>query len=564
MLKSLKLIRFDRESVLRNRKESLIAALLIKSVLVTAHAAQEEVIWGRVDQYPGLQTRKLLREYTDLQKTKHRRYAQYYQGIAVWGAEVIYHQPQGFSEFATGIWIRDIHKDIGSLKAVISPAQAINIATTKIKAISKPRVEKRIFITTKKQAVLSYYVSFAADGQLPRVLINASTGEVLHQWDASNKNEVGQGPGGVTFNNLTYRPGQYQFGNAINGLLALGKMDVQVANTNCIMQNALFFVVNLLNQTKANLPFSFPVSYQNEQTYNLQPFQYACNPPDYLNNNDNGYAPANMGISPINDVNYFVLQTNRMLTTHYMVTNPIANELPLRIYTHIADYDNATACSTYCMDESNVDGPPQLNFGNGDNQSAPLTDPGTCGHEFCHLVTDNFSRLIYAQQSGGVNESFSDMCDFALKNYLTKTYPWLWNGQDWTIGLDISKTQTPVRYMNNPPLDGHSIDNAANFEPDMDVHYSSGVFNKAFYLLSTTPGWNVDRAFEVMLQANMNYWIPSSSFDFASCGAIQAAYDRGYSYQDVINVFQNVGVTCLVGVKYWQDESQPTKQVTSA
>ena len=42
------------------------------------------------------------------------------------------------------------------------------------------------------------------------------------------------------------------------------------------------------------------------------------------------------------------------------------------------------------------------------------------------------------------------------------------------------------RYMADPPLDGKSIGTAADFCPGMDVHHSSGVFNKAFYLLATT------------------------------------------------------------------------------
>jgi Zn-dependent metalloprotease len=60
--------------------------------------------------------------------------------------------------------------------------------------------------------------------------------------------------------------------------------------------------------------------------------------------------------------------------------------------------------------------------------------------------------------------------------------------------------------MNNPPQDGQSIDNAANFTSSMDVHYSSGVYNKAFYLLATKAGWNGQKAFKVFARANALYW----------------------------------------------------------
>ena len=38
--------------------------------------------------------------------------------------------------------------------------------------------------------------------------------------------------------------------------------------------------------------------------------------------------------------------------------------------------------------------------------------------------------------------------------------------------------------MAEPTMDGISIDNAANYREDMDVHYTSGIYNKAFYLLA--------------------------------------------------------------------------------
>ena len=40
----------------------------------------------------------------------------------------------------------------------------------------------------------------------------------------------------------------------------------------------------------------------------------------------------------------------------------------------------------------------------------------------------------------------------------------------------------------------------------LDVHYSSGVYNKAFYLLATKPGWNTQKAFQAFARANDLYW----------------------------------------------------------
>jgi hypothetical protein len=101
-----------------------------------------------------------------------------------------------------------------------------------------------------------------------------------------------------------------------------------------------------------------------------------------------------------------------------------------------------------------------------------------------------------------------------------------------------------LRYMNNPPLDGGSIDNASKFTSSMDVHYSSGVYNKAFYLLATKAGWNTRKAFEVMADANNLYWTASSTFNQGACGVEKAATNRGYVTADVTAAFAAVGVSC--------------------
>jgi pseudolysin len=80
----------------------------------------------------------------------------------------------------------------------------------------------------------------------------------------------------------------------------------------------------------------------------------------------------------------------------------------------------------------------------------------------------------------------------------------------------------------------------------MDPHLSSGVFNKAFYLLAHQPDWSVAKAFTVMLEANQKYWLPSSTFESAACGVIQAAKDRQWNKQAVVDSFKEVGVTCPI------------------
>lgn len=73
---------------------------------------------------------------------------------------------------------------------------------------------------------------------------------------------------------------------------------------------------------------------------------------------------------------------------------------------------------------------------------------------------------------------------------------------DWIVGADIFKSSGGLRYFDQPSRDGRSIDHASQYYSGIDVHYSSGVFNRAFYLLANKSGWNVRKGFEVFAVAN--------------------------------------------------------------
>lgn len=503
-------------------------------------------------------------------KISHLRYDQYYQGIPVWGAQIIYHlSPKAnFKPWVTGMLATDLETDIKDINHKLSADKALAIAVNKYhkSPSSKPKVTAIIYLlkTQSSSAVAAYHVRFGgvtADGHpaLHELIINANTGTIIQHWNGLNTKQVGgHGPGGDQVSNLPYRAGNYQFGKQIPGVNSLGVMNVNYDGVStCSIANAQFTVINLKNQV---------INTENKSPISGPTFTYPCAPPYFTNLNDNGDAPVNKGISPINDVTYFTQKTFDMYKNVYKVAYPIGNSrssLPVRSFTHLGELDNAFACDIECVKTFGYGGTTQIMvYGNGESppngKYFPLTDIETVGHEISHLVTSNFSKLIYANQSGGINEAFSDMAGVALESYvnsINKPFK-IWSGpaanapDAWNIGLAVSAENPPkpIRYFNNPPLDGHSIGNAANYRPGMDPHYSSGVFNKAFYLLSTTRGWTVERSFQIMLDANMSYWIPSTNFEYAACGVIQAAANRGYNYLDVINAFKKVGVNCLVGI----------------
>jgi Zn-dependent metalloprotease len=76
------------------------------------------------------------------------------------------------------------------------------------------------------------------------------------------------------------------------------------------------------------------------------------------------------------------------------------------------------------------------------------------------------------------------------------------------------------------------------------VHYSSGVYNKAFCTLAKSSNWNTKKAFEVFAHANEMYWTATSTYNSGACGVENSADDYGYSRSDVVAAFNAVGVTC--------------------
>ena len=84
------------------------------------------------------------------------------------------------------------------------------------------------------------------------------------------------------------------------------------------------------------------------------------------------------------------------------------------------------------------------------------------------------------------------------------------------------------------------IDTADDYYNGLDVHYSSGVFNRMFYLMATAEGWNTHMAFDVMVKANSDYWGPYEKFQSGACGVLKATRDFGYPMSDVENAISRI------------------------
>ncbi|WP_274913188.1 M4 family metallopeptidase [Streptomyces sp. WZ-12] len=127
-----------------------------------------------------------------------------------------------------------------------------------------------------------------------------------------------------------------------------------------------------------------------------------------------------------------------------------------------------------------------MTYGDGQGNNKPLTALDVAGHEMSHGVTAATAGLEYSGESGGLNEATSDIFGTAVEFYANNPA----DPGDYLIGekIDINGDGTPLRYMDKPSKDGASADYWSSDVGNLDVHYSSGVANHFFYLLSEGSG----------------------------------------------------------------------------
>merc|ERR550539_1373766 len=142
----------------------------------------------------------------------------------------------------------------------------------------------------------------------------------------------------------------------------------------------------------------------------------------------------------------------------------------------------------------------KMYFSDGDSRYHPFVSVDVVAHEVSHGTTQHNSNLVYREQSGA------------------------------------------MRYMCDPERDGRSIGHVDDYRGGMDVHHSSGVFNKVFCLLSNKPEWDPRKAFHVFLVANRVYWDRNTNFEDGANDAIQASVDLGYGADDICEAISQVGI----------------------
>jgi len=447
----------------------------------------------------------------DMDGLDHVRMAQIHDGVVVFGADIVVHSDATKFGTVQGTIVKNLAGfDITpSLDAQNATSLAKMDYTSKAKDQSAhlkfAREASDLVILPRKgrDARLAWHITFFTElqGGMPAGLwnyfVDAKTGSVLQHFNALDTVDQASGPGGNP-----------KFVHSWNM-----ELDVTPAGTLFAMD-----------------------------TDRLQTVDMHMTTDDTMATIVNGPID-NISDAAIDDAHGYAEVTLNMLND-WQGYNSIDNmgfKIKSRVHYDVA-YENAFWDGT------------QMTYGDGASLFYPLSGSvDVVAHEIDHGFTSFHSNLTYSGMSGGMNESFSDIAG--------KTAEWYYVPADanFDLGGNIFKQAgQALRYMCDPPKDGASIDNAANYSDSLDVHYTSGVMNKAFCRAAkrlsaggdpdgTADQDGVKRASRAWYLANAQYWTASSTFIQGCQGVMDAATALMYSPAELDAIRQSwadVGVAC--------------------
>ncbi|HRS54051.1 MAG TPA: M4 family metallopeptidase, partial [Bacteroidales bacterium] len=197
----------------------------------------------------------------------------------------------------------------------------------------------------------------------------------------------------------------------------------------------------------------------------------------------------------------------------------------------------------------------RMTYGDGDASWSPLTATDIAGHEMTHGLTTYTADLIYQNESGALNEAFSDIFGTALEFYAKPSTA------NWLIGEDIG---SPIRSLSNPK--NYSLPNTYQGQywytgtgDNGGVHTNCGVMAYWFYLVShggsgtndknntyNVTGIGIDKAEQIAFRTLTIYLTNASQYADAKFYSIQATVDLygncSPEVETVTNAWYAVGI----------------------
>lgn len=415
-------------------------------VRALAHLAQADIAARAGTPEHTFDLRDLL---IDADGTEHVRFARRYQGLRVIGGDLVVHSQaqgalKGISETLRSAPALSVQPQVDASSAMRTAAATFDAAVPNARRVGAPLDAERVLYARGGQARLAWDIK-VPDARFPEatyehVIVDGHSGKVLDRWSSMQTADVAAT--GVT---------QY------SGTVAL-RADLQADGT-----YALRDLTRGGHETR---------DYQGKLMGSSQSVLVTAVTPDFgdgthskVNSNSTDAADAAYGHAMTWDFYKNVMGRNGIANDGVGATSKVhAGTGPFGIL-----YNAGWSDACFCMSYTKM----------VDNENPALVSLDVAGHEMTHGVTSRTAGLIYSGESGGLNESMSDIMGNMVEGYARNPN----DPADGDIGEQMFPTN-PLRRMYVPSMDGASADCWYANVGALDVHYSSGVGNHFFYLLA--------------------------------------------------------------------------------
>ena len=461
---------------------------------------------------------------------EHTRFQQTVNGVKVFGGEAIVHRSPIGEEVITDDFIKGVSvATTARLSDADAIAKAVSLHGGFDKLTAAPESELVIYRDQAGKDFLTYKVQLrqedgSHDTSMPVFFIDAQTGEKVFGYDnlqtaaatGTLKTLYAGSPTGATYlSSTTYymedvgrKVGAFDFRNGTTSVYRFSDADnIWGSNTTTSSQSA-----------GADAHFGA------QKTW------------DYFKN-----VHARNGIDGVGGPG------------GYTSIDGVTKLISSRVH-YSSSYNNAFWNGTY------------MTYGDGDGTTfTPLVTLDICGHEMQHGITERTAGLVYSNESGALNESWSDVFGAMVERYAFGE-----TTNTWKIGEQAYTPATAgdaLRYMDNPHAKAggtyttdddpdHYAERYTGTGDNGGVHINSGIGNKAFYLLAkggthhrsgiTVTAIGADAAAKIWYKALTSYMTSSTNFAGARAATLNAAavlYGSGsVNYNATAQAWSAVGV----------------------
>jgi Zn-dependent metalloprotease len=478
----------------------------------------------------------VLRDFTDEYGIKHIKYQQLLNGVKVSGGEYTAHIKDGIVKKYTGLYFDDITAEQANITAEQALQVALNYLNAEEYMWQNAHLEQLLKQTENDENAtyfpqpeliyvnktlslknrdfkLAYEIDLYASKPFwaEKIYVSAVDGEIIlatplfHDADQPAKG-ISRFSDTVSFNTFETDSGYILHDNTRGGGITTYNMQQQ---TN--FQNAVHFL-------------------------NADTFWNITNV-----KKDEAALDAHWGAAATYD--YFLEKHNRNSYDN--------NGAPLISYVHFdVNYSNAFWSGTY------------MAYGDGPSAGNPYLSIDIVGHEITHGVTQRSANLVYAGESGALNESFSDIFGNAIEYFSDSVRAsWLMGEQCFNV---IRNMEDPHQFNDPKMYEGAYW---ANTDPNAfdygGVHINSGVQNYWFYLLVEggsgvngkgdaynvqAMGW--ENASKIAYRNLNSYLTSSSDFSIAREFSYEAAADLFGDCSDETKNVMEAWYAVGVGLKF--------------